>query len=378
DASHVQIEISDDGAGINQKKLIKKALKQNIISEGEVENLSNEDINNLILKSGVSTASIITDISGRGLGMAIVEQNVEKLGGKIAIKSKKGKGSTFSISVPTSIARSQGLLVKVNKRKYIVPISNIQETLRFNVSNIKMVENQETIQYMGRTLPIVKLGNILGISHSEDNKNDFITIVVIESLNQQIGIIIDEIENEQEVLFKPFNYPIKKLKNVAGVSLLGTGEICPILNNQDLIRSALQLRAESISASESSDESTKDQKSILIAEDSITSRLFLKNILESAGYKVKAVVDGKEALTSLKQQQFDLLVSDVEMPRMNGFELTEAVRNEESLSDLPVILVTSLSNREHQERGIDAGANAYIVKSSFEQSNLLGVVNRLI
>lgn len=378
DANHVKIEIADDGCGINKKNLLNKAVKNQLLTKEEASKLPDDEVLKLIFRSGISTSSIITDISGRGLGLAIVEEKTEELGGKVHVDSIPGKGCTFSLEIPTSVSRSQGLLVGAGKRSFIIPVSNILETLRIKTSSLQKVENRNTIQYNNKTLPLVNLTDVLQISQDEEKKTEFIHLVIIESLKQRIGFIVDDVVNEQEVLFKPLGYPLLKVRNIAGVSLLGTGEICPILNSQDLIRSAAQSPAVSAAAGKKESKKQQKQKSIILAEDSITSRLFLKNILEGAGYQVKATIDGREALTSLKQEKYDMLVSDIEMPRMNGFELTEAVRSDKDLSELPIVLVTSLNKREDQEKGIDVGANAYIIKSSFEQSNLLEVIKRLI
>lgn len=378
DANHVRIEIIDDGSGIDKEKLIKKTIKSKILTKEEISKLSEEEVIRLIFRSGISTASIITDISGRGLGLSIVEENIEKLGGKVSVKSIVGKGCKFSIEIPITISKSQGLLVAVGKKKFIIPVSNIIETLRVRKDSLKRVENTDTIQYQQNTLPLVKLSDVLQINSEDLNSNKFIYLVILESQNRRIGFIVSDIIREQEVLFKKLGYPLFKVRNIAGVSLLGTGEICPILNNQDLIKTAQKTTTTTVSPKDKKAKDGSKKKSVLIAEDSITSRLFLKNILEGAGYKVKATIDGKEALTSLKQDKYDILVTDIQMPRMDGFELTEAIRNDKILADLPIVLVSSLSKREDQEKGIDVGANAYIVKSSFEQSNLLEVVKRLI
>lgn len=377
DANHVQINIIDDGSGIDKEKVKNKAVQNGILSKEEVDQLEEKDIYQLVFTSGLSTSKIITDISGRGLGLAIVEENIEKLGGKINIQSEQGKGSTFTIIIPTTISKSQGLLVRLNKRHFIIPVSNIIETLRVNPKKIKRVENKNTIQFRGSVLPLIHLSDVLEQNKETDSKKEYLYVVAVEAMNQRLGFIVDDILDENEVLFKKLGFPLVKVRNIAGVTMLGDGEICPILNHQDIIKTALTLSGVFNGAKETNKENEK-QKSIILAEDSITSRLFLKNILESAGYKVKATVDGKEAFVALKEEEFDILVSDVEMPRMNGFELTQAVRKDKKLKELPIILVTSLNKREDREKGIEVGANAYIAKSSFEQSNLLDVIKKLI
>lgn len=378
DGNNIQIIISDDGAGIQKKEVIEKAIKDKIITRQQASKLNKDDINKLIFRSGFSTSLIVSDVSGRGLGLAIVEEKIENIGGKLLIESEEGQGCKFILTVPATMTKAQGLHVRIGTKYFILPTGNIIETLRIKSDSIKKIENQDTIHYNGAAIGIVKLGMILGINQLADSKDGLYRVIIVEWQKNRIGFIVDEIISEMEVLFKPLNYPVKNLKNVAGISLLGNGEICPILNNQDLVKSALQMPSALTPSATKRDQEKKTTKFVLLSEDSITSRLFLKNILEGAGYKVKAVVDGVEALIALKQDNFDILISDVEMPRMNGFELTEAVRKDKRFSNLPVILVTSLNKREHQEKGIEVGANAYIVKSSFERSNLLETIKRFI
>jgi len=183
---------------------------------------------------------------------------------------------------------------------------------------------------------------------------------------------------EQEVLVKGLGRQLVRVPNIAGATILGDGKVVPVLNVRDLLASPPENDGGVTGAAADSGSAGQAQKSVLVAEDSITSRMLLKNILEGAGYLVKTAVDGMDAYTALKTQKFDVVVSDVEMPRMNGFELTGRIRDDKKLAETPVVLVTGLDSREDRERGIDAGANAYIVKSSFDQSNLLEVIRQLI
>jgi two-component system chemotaxis sensor kinase CheA len=198
-------------------------------------------------------------------------------------------------------------------------------------------------------------------------------VLVLGWAGEQIGFIVDEILGEQEVLVKGLGKQLRRVRNIAGATVLGSGKVLPVLNVADLMQSAV-----SMAAGAARHEANESPKSILVAEDSITARTLLQNILEFAGYRVKTAVDGVEALSVLANEGFDLVVSDVEMPRMSGFDLTAKIRADRRLSELPVVLVTALESREHRERGADVGANAYIVKSSFDQGNLLEVVRRLI
>ena len=198
-------------------------------------------------------------------------------------------------------------------------------------------------------------------------------MLVLAWAGERIAFLVDEVLDEREVLVKSLGRQLPRVRNIAGATLLGTGKVLPVLNVADLMQSAIRMAPVT-----SVRDAEAVPKSILVAEDSITARTLLKNILESAGYRVKTAVDGAEALGVLARESFDLVVSDVEMPRMSGFDLTAKIRADKRLNSLPVVLVTALESRQDRERGADAGANAYIVKSSFDQGNLLEVVRRLI
>ena len=240
---------------------------------------------------------------------------------------------------------------------------------------IKSAENRETIQIDGRTTSAVRLSDVLEIRQRNANPDarGKLPVLVLAWAGEQIGFLVDEVLDEQEVLVKSLGKQLPRVRNVAGATILGNGKVLPVLNVADLMKSAIKTAAASAVP-----ETEEASKSILVAEDSITSRTLLKNILEFAGYTVKTAIDGAEALTVLATEAFDLVVSDVEMPRMSGFDLTARIRSDKRLAQLPVVLVTALDSREDRERGVDVGASAYLVKSSFDQGNLLEVVRRLI
>lgn len=209
-------------------------------------------------------------------------------------------------------------------------------------------------------------------------RGEFLPVVVLASGDRRVAFVVHRILNEQEVLVKSLSKQLVRVKNITGATILGSNKVVPILNVADLMKSAVKAAQVSMRIARKTEEVEVGQKSILVVEDSITSRTLLKNILESAGYRVKTSVDGVDALTALQSETFDLVVSDIEMPRMNGFDLVTKIRSDKKTADLPVILVTALESREDRERGIDVGANAYIVKRSFDQSNLLEVIEKLI
>jgi len=372
----VEILISDDGAGIDLAKVKEKAASLGVIAEQDMEQFDDRDALSLILESGVSTSPIITEISGRGLGLAIVQEKVQKLGGLLFLDTVPGRGTSFRMELPITIATFRGILVQVADRCFIVPSSNMDRTLRVHMDEVKTVENRTTIPLNGKALSLVDLARVFGLNQEKDkSEREFLTVAVLGSGARRIGFRVDEVLGEQEVLVKGLGKQLRHVRNISGATILGSGRVVPILNVNDLLTSPLDAAAPVPGAK--ADEG-KEEKRILVVEDSITSRMLIKSILEGAGYSVKTAVDGSEAYTTLKTGEFDLVVSDIEMPKSDGFELTKKIRSDKKYAEIPVILVTGLETQEDREKGIDAGANAYIVKSSFDQSNLLEVIKRMI
>ncbi|MGP8283753.1 MAG: response regulator [Desulfomonilaceae bacterium] len=379
-AKKAEIVVTDNGSGIDPEIVKLAALRRNIITEQELHNISNEEAIYLIFKSEVSTSPIITDLSGRGLGLAIVREKVEKLGGIVIVESKVGVGTVFRMQLPVTLATFRGTLTKVGSELFVIPTVNVIRAGRVKRDSIRTVENRATITMNGRVLSLVRMTDILEIEPGpdEDEESQFVTIVILGVAEQKIAFSVDAILNEQEVLVKSMGRQLSRVRNVSAATVLGSGQVALILNVSDLIRSAMRITGESLFAHTKKSQEVLKRKSILVVEDSITSRMLLKNILESAGYDVQTAVDGADAWATLKTGNFDVVVSDIEMPRMDGFELTAKIRGDETLKNIPVVVVTSLESREDRERGIDVGANAYIVKSGFEQNSLLSVVKRLV
>jgi two-component system chemotaxis sensor kinase CheA len=377
EGNRVDILLSDDGGGVDLQALKEASLKRGILSTVAADKLADQEMLPLVFQSGVSTSPIITDISGRGLGLAIVREKIEKLGGRISIETRRHAGTAFRMTLPPTLAAFRGVLVMVTEHPFIIPSANVERVLRIKRADIRTAENRDTLSLGDATVPLVRLSGILELSEKGERPS-FVTVLVLESQGEKIGFSVDEVLNEQEVLIKNLSRPLSRIRNVAAATILGSGRVVPVLNVSDLIKSAAITAGQPAKAAKSAAGAEAAQKSVLVVEDSITSRMLLKNILETSGYLVKTAVDGIDAMTRLKMERFDAVVSDVDMPRMNGFNLTEKIRGDKKLGELPVILVTALGSREDRERGIDVGANAYIEKSSFDQSNLLETLRRLI
>jgi two-component system, chemotaxis family, sensor kinase CheA len=379
EAGKVEISVYDDGAGIDLERVKAAALKSGAISEADAYAMTDEEQVNLIFQSAISTSPIITDISGYGLGLAIVKENVVNLGGKLSVDTTFGIGTTFKMLLPVTIATFQGILLDVGGETVTVPKANLLRVLRMEASKIQTIENRDAFDFQGSMVPLVRLADLLEIeiSKPKDEQSPYLLVAVVRAGDDIIGLIVEEILEEQEVLVKSLGRPLNRVRNIAGVTILRTGDAVPVLNVSDLVKSAKRL------AGSPGDLSAqllqpRPKKRILVVDDTLTSRMLVKNIMEAAGYMVKTASDGIEAMAELNSEPFDMLLADVEMPRMDGLELTKRVREDAKLAELPVVLLTSLATKEHREKGVQAGANAYFVKGKFDQSGLLDVIKRLI
>ncbi len=384
ESSRVEIELSDDGCGIDIGAIKARAVKAGIMTAENAKNIPEDEALALIFHSGISTSPIIDEISGRGLGMAIVQDVIERLGGTLRVNNEPGRGSAFIVDLPVTLTTYRGILVLTRGHFFIIPNAFVNHTLNIDPANIKTAENRSVLSFNGRALSLVDLGDVLKIPAAEKTPASFsrhsggLPAILISSADKEMAVIVDRIIQEQAILVKSLGKQLRRVTNISGATILGSGRVVPIINVNDLIKSATESAVPAAVIDVHSQPDYASSRSVLVVEDSFTSRTLLKNILEASGFLVQTSIDGADGLQCLKSGTYDAVVSDVEMPNMNGFELTEAIRKDKSLSHLPVILVTSLDSRSDRERGVDAGADAYIVKNNFDKSNLLEVLNRLI
>lgn len=382
EGKQVEIVVADDGAGVSLAKISTAAVTMGLLTPEQAETPDEHTLLTLLFRSGFSTSPLITEVSGRGLGLAIVQERVEKVGGSISCETSEGRGTAFRIRIPQTLATFRGVLVEVAGHQFMIPLAGIERSMRVRTDSIRTVENREMILVDGRVTALVPLAGVLELPSAGERsqpENAHVEVVVLEGgAGQAIAFAVDAVFHEQEVLMKDLGKQLSRVRNVAGATVLGSGRVVPVLNVADLLKSAVRLSPGQQAPVFTQASQPAARKSVLVVEDSITSRMLLKNILEASGYQVQTAVDGVDALTALRTGRFDIVVSDIDMPRMNGLDLTARIRADRQLQELPVVLVTALESREDRERGIDVGANAYIVKSSFDQSNLLEIMRRLV
>jgi two-component system chemotaxis sensor kinase CheA len=379
----VTISVSDDGAGMDIEAIRKVALRRNIPNAAV---LSETELVELIYHAGFSTNPIITDVSGRGVGLDVVRRNIENLHGRINLEWASNQGSRFILTIPLSLTSSRGLLVRASDQSFAIPLNAIERILQVHPIEVSSIGGHDTLRYEGKPLMLSYLGDVLGLprgngQHSSDQR---LPVVVLSEAERRMAFVVDDLINEQELVIKGLGRQLTRVGGIAGASVMGSGEVILILQVADLIKLAQHSNSRSVleftqPADTAQVTPTRPQPRILVVDDSITTRTLEKNILEAAGYDVQLANDGLEAINFVLSSDLpDLIISDIAMPRLDGFGLTQRMKNEARTNRVPVILVTSLDSPEDKARGIEVGADAYIVKSSFDQTTLLETIEQLI
>lgn len=364
----MEFRVSDDGRGIQTSEVMEAARRQGLVADGvDVDSLD------LIFSSGLSTRSEVSDLSGRGLGMAIVRERVEALKGTIRVQTQVGEGTTFILSMPTSLATFDGLLVRERGRWLVFPLAGVEAVTGFRSRDIRSVEGSQVVQFRGALAPLSRLGQVLDIpAVPGETPPDPIPGVVVSAGGRKAAFLVDEIVGSHEVLSRDLGPQLRRVRYISGACMIGYQQVVPVLNVADLLTF---IRGGARAATVPSGLRTPH---LLAVDDSITTRTLMRGLLESAGYRVKSAVDGSQAWEFLQQEEFDLVVSDVDMPGMTGFDLTMRIRSHPRLNRLPVILVTGQERPQDRQRGLELGASAYLLKSRFDEGILLDTVEKLV
>jgi chemotaxis protein histidine kinase CheA len=375
----VHLRLSDDGRGIDPRVIRKVAVDRGLLDAAEAAGLSDEEAIYLILRPGFSTRDFITDLSGRGVGMDVVKAQIDRVKGNLVIHSQPGQGTDMFLKLPLTMAVVTGLVVECEEEIYALPLHYVSEIVRLAEQDVLIEAGQEVIRVRGKTLPLLALPELLGVPRqTRIPVPGRITALVLNYREQQLACLVTRTLNVQELVVKNMGQQLKSVRFCTGATILGNGLPALILSVPDLFGAGLIGRGPRLREEFAAQQAARLKGRVLVVDDSITTRTMEKNILETHGYQVTVAVCGEDALARLAVQEFDLMVSDVEMPGMNGFELTARVRQMETTSDLPVIIVTSLASDADRRRGIEVGAQAYIVKGDFDQGTLLDTVETLI
>ncbi|MBP0020230.1 MAG: hybrid sensor histidine kinase/response regulator, partial [Cyanobacteria bacterium SBLK] len=378
-ANQITIKITDDGRGLDAEKIRRIAIAKGLYREEELTGWTRSQLYNLIFLPGFSTRTSITKVSGRGVGLDVVRTNIEQLKGSIEVESSPGRGTTFCVRLGTTLATASVLLVKVSNIVHAIPLEAVKTTFFVAPQDIFTLEGRETIALEGQAVSVAHLSALLELSGGTSSLNNPLGMpcILLEMGEERLGLLVNELLDTQEVVLKPQSQLLKRVRNVTGATILGSGDVCTILNPADLLRSVQQGRLANATPSVAIAKSDR-KPAILLAEDSITIRTQEKRILEEAGYDVTTAVDGLDGFNKLRIGHFDAVISDVQMPNLDGLQFAARIRQNPEYNELPIILLTSLASDEDKQRGVEAGANAYITKGAFDRDVLLETLKRLV
>ena len=377
--SQVLIEVSDDGKGVDLDIVRERAVSRGLVAKDRIGEMADEQVLQLLFAPGFSTKEDITETSGRGVGLDVVREKISDLKGMIEVTSSPAAGVKFLIKLPLTLAITESLLVSSCHETFAVPSDTIVETIRIKSEDIKKVETKEAITVRGHIMPLLRLNELFGYPQKGIVEKRFFSVIVVQSVEKRSGILVDKLLGRQEIISKPLGMFLKSVPNIAGATILGSGEIILILDIPSIIESAEGVIVKRRELEPAIKQAVKNKKkTILLAEDSLSTAMLEKNILESAGYSVVIARDGEEALKTAGQEKFDLIITDVLMPRMNGFELTSRLKKDKRYKDVPVIVVTTRETDADKRRGLEAGADVYMLKSEFTSEVLLDAIDRLI
>ncbi|HEB87466.1 MAG TPA: response regulator [Gammaproteobacteria bacterium] len=374
EGSDIVISIADDGAGLDYEAIIKKAVESGLLSP-DVE-VNKDILQTLILESGFSTAEEVSQIAGRGVGMDVVNAAIKRMGGVLDIESESGQGACFILSLPLTLAITRALMVNVGEETFALPLLSVQGVERISVAQMNALKEEErpVYEWLGEEFRFMNLGSLIGLQNTpapEDSQK--LPLLMLRSGDYRAAILVDGLLGTREVVVKPVGPQLSSLRGVSGATIMGDGSVVLVLDLGILIRRTITREMMEISPPEVAE---YHRLTVMVVDDSITVRKVTTRLLERNDYEVLAAKDGVDALGQLLEVQPDIILLDIEMPRMDGFELATNMRNDEELKNIPIIMITSRTGEKHRDRAFSIGVNKYMGKP-FSEDELLTNIRAL-
>jgi two-component system sensor histidine kinase and response regulator WspE len=377
-AGMLDITLNDDGAGIDLERLRTKVVERGMTTADMARDLTEAELLEFLFLPGFSTASRVSEYSGRGVGLDVVLDTVRKVGGSVRVTTRFGAGTRFHLQLPITLSVARAVLVQIAGEPYAFPHNRIDRLLRVPRSEVRSLENRQFLTLDGQNIALVVAAQLLELPVQPLDQEE-LPVVLMSDASGQYGLIVESFRGEQDLVVRPLDPRLGKLTNISAAAILDDGSPVLIADVEDLIRSMDHfIQTGSLQRCERRRRAATEKKRILVVDDSITVREVERQILRQRGYDVTTAVDGRDGWNLVREGDFDLVVSDVDMPRMNGLELVRALRQDESLRDLPVIIVSYKEREEDRLNGLEAGANYYLAKSSFHDNTFVEAVLDLI
>ncbi|MBR8465106.1 response regulator [Campylobacter sp. faydin G-140] len=365
EGNHIVIEIVDDGKGLDPVMLKSKSIEKGIITEREADTMSDKEAFGLIFKPGFSTATKVTNVSGRGVGMDVVKTNIEKLNGIIDIDSEVGKGTVMKLKIPLTLAIIQSLLVGTQEEFYAIPLASVLETVRVPIDDIYTIDGKNVLRLRDEVLSLVRLSDVFGVNRVFEG-GDQTYVVIIGVAEAKLGIIVDTLVGQEEIVIKSMGDYLQNIPGIAGATIRGDGRVTLIIDVGAMMEMAKEIKV-NIRAEMDESKNVKEKPSdykVLIVDDSKMDRSIMQKSLEPTGVTVVEATNGVEALNIIKsgEHMFDAILIDIEMPRMDGYTLAGEIRKYSKYRTLPLIAVTSRTSKSDRLRGVEVGMTEYITK----------------
>jgi chemosensory pili system protein ChpA (sensor histidine kinase/response regulator) len=378
EGNEVVLSLSDDGAGLDIERIREKAVNLGLLRTDE--KLTDQQIGNFIFRSGFSTAGEVTAVAGRGVGMDVVMSEISGLGGRVSTAFERGKGTTFTIYLPLTLSLLQGVVLRLGSNLYAVPTMMVEQLQRLKLDALGAARSAGRIEWQGNLYPFHHLRDLMELppEHAEHSRHG--SVVLLRSGNHRAAIQVDDIVGGQEIVIKNIGPQLARVPGVTGAAVLGSGETVLILNPVQLALRAEEKSRHAVAVSDAVSPAAaaepERQRIVLVVDDSLTVRKITGRLLSREGYWVEVAKDGVEALEKMQDQRPDVMITDVEMPRMDGFDLTRNVRANSSLKGLPIIMITSRTADKHRQHATDLGVDVFLGKP-YEESDLLRHIKTL-
>jgi len=370
--------VEDDGRGVDYDAIRRKAVERGALTEAEAAGLERDAMLDLIFDPGFSTARVVDDLAGRGMGLSVVREAATMMNGTVEVRRREPTGTCFRLSVPLSVSTQRLFLVECQGHVYALPTEGLDRLYRVKADDVSMVEGRSVVYLGGQQLPLLSLAHLLALGESAVKvTRNVVPLVVLKNGDRRVAVAVDSFLSIREGLVKDIGVPGSRGTMVAGGMLMEDGGIALVLNPFEIVETFR--KSGSIRVLTTVEKPAERRVPvILVVDDSLTTRTLEKSILEAHGYQVRLAFDGLEALGRLRAEHIDLIISDIQMPRLDGFGLLQAVRADQALKSIPLILVSSLEAREDRERGLSLGADAYVVKRKFDQKELLETIGQFL
>jgi two-component system sensor histidine kinase and response regulator WspE len=375
----LMISIKDDGKGIDLDSLKKKIVENNFTSHEMAENMTESELLEFLFLPGFSTKQQVTEISGRGVGLDVVFSMVHEVGGTIRAESEFGKGTEFILQLPLTLSVIRSLLVKISHEIYSLPLTRIERVLKVSKDEVITTEGKQYFNNEDENIGLVHAGHVFGFD-AIDNGNEDFNVVVVSDRIDKYGIIVDSLLGEKDIVVTPLDKMLGRIPNISAGAIMEDGAPLLVIDVNDLVRSIDKLIEKNrlTAIGDKKEKTAERRKKVLVVDDSMTVREVERKILQNNGYEVVLAVDGIDGWNTIHREEFDLVISDIDMPRMNGIDLVKRIKNDSKYKTIPVMIVSYKDRTQDKKAGLDAGANYYLTKSSFHDETLINAVEDLI